>query len=142
VDISMAKSKPTEDLFLQNSYPLLSFRCILRWITRSKGPKAVCPHCKYEDINDKLTLDWHAYTTFTITRHPIKVSDIRAVLPIKLGAIDTAQIERFKSEVASTKAAIVERRYQLEKALLALSMSRRELEKRKARIQLAKDRYE
>lgn len=86
--------------------------------------------------------DTNAHTFFSITRHPIKISDIRVVLPIKLGALDTAQIERFKSEISSTKAAIVERRYQLEKASLALSMTRRELEKRMAKLRLAKDGYE
>ncbi|KAI8086030.1 uncharacterized protein BX664DRAFT_359595 [Halteromyces radiatus] len=81
--------------------------CIVRWIDRSRGPKAHCPHCK----------------------QPVKMNDLRPVLPIKLAAKDTTEIELLRKELEATKATMVERQYQLENSLLALSMSQREIQK-------------
>ncbi|CAO3588279.1 unnamed protein product [Absidia cylindrospora] len=86
-------------------------KCIERWISKSRGPKGHCPHCKRQ-INNK---------------------DIRPVYPIRIAVQDTSELEFIKHELATTKASLIERQHQLDKSLLALSMSNRELERLKAK---------
>ncbi|ORZ14244.1 hypothetical protein BCR42DRAFT_64354 [Absidia repens] len=86
-------------------------KCIERWIFKSRGPKAHCPHCKRQINNN----------------------DIRPVYPIRIAVQDTSELEFIKHQLATTKATLIERQHQLNKSLLALSMSNRELERLKAK---------